>query len=87
MNQQVEYGGRYHKEVIVAGKVVKDIIRISDGVKVETDADVHTALDDLLARHRRGELFDPTLEVETDTKTGGIKRVVKSWTDPESKLY
>ena len=79
----MQYGSTTRTTVYNGGHITKDLFRHSESVQVGSIDEAHQILDQMVL----DQVIDPAISIETDTSTGQIRRVVKSWTDPSSKLY
>lgn len=79
----MQYGSVQRVTSYHDGRITKDIKRHTESTDVKTIEGAHQLLDEMMAKG----LVDPAINIETHTSTGKIKRVVKSWTDPSSKVF
>jgi len=82
----MNYGKIHITETYIGGALTKRLIRYEEEELATTPQQVFEAMDDLNRRKDRGEILDPGVNTVSG-KDGKLKRVVKSWTDPESKLF
>lgn len=71
----MQFGNITQTQTFVDGKLVSDITRAEESVRITTIAEAQ----DTYAKMLEDGLLEPAIRLEKDLSTGEIKRVVKSW--------